>query len=145
MDEMENVEFIPDDETESDLSEEIPEAEPETEPETESESESEAENSEQDPEEPAEEIEQDEYLQDSEEEHDNTITVSGNVIILPDSYKPVEMQSESKAYASEDITAIIESLDYQTDIIRGGIVGLVFFLGLIAGILFVHGFRLRRV
>lgn len=139
MDEMENVEFLPEDETDSDLSKEIPEAEPETEPEKESESE--AENTEQDPEEPAEDIEQEEQLLDSEPEQVNTLTVSGNVIILPDGYEPAEMQ----AYTSEDIAAVIESLEYQTDIIRGGMIGLAFLIGIIAGILLIHGFRLRRV
>lgn len=143
MDEMENLEFLPEDEADSELSEEIPESEPETE--SEAESDSESENTEQDLEESAENIEQEEQLQDSEPEQNNTLTVSGNVIILPEGYEPLEMQAETQAYASEDVIAIIESLEYQTDIIRGGMVGLAFFLGLIAGILFVHGFRLRRV
>lgn len=145
MDEMENVEFLPEDETDSDSSEEIPEAEPEVETESETETDSDAENTVQDPEEPEEDIDQEELLQDSESEEINTLTVSGNVIILPEGYEPLEMQAETQSYASEDITAIIESLEYQTDIIRGGMIGLAFFLGLIAGIMFVHGFRLRRV
>lgn len=145
MDEMENAEFLPEDETDSDLSEEIPEAEPEPETDLETDTDSESENTEQDPEEPEENIEQEEQLQDSEVEPVNTLTVSGNVIILPEGYEPLEMQAETQSYASEDITAIIESLEYQTDIIRGGMIGLAFFLGLIAGIMFVHGFRLRRV
>lgn len=143
MDEMENVNFLPEDETDSDLSEEIPEIEPETEPETETDFETE--NTDQDPEETAEDIEQDEQLQNSEPEQVNTLTVSGNVIILPEGYEPLEMQVETQAYASEDITAIIEFLEYQTDIIRGGMIGLAFFLGIIIGILLIHGFRLRRV
>lgn len=145
MDEMENVEFLLEDETYSDLSEEIPEAEPEPEKDLETDTDSEAENTEQDPEEPEENIEQEEQLQDSEAEPVNTLTVSGNVIILPEGYEPLEMQAETQAYASEDIAAIIESLEYQTDIIRGGMIGLAFFLGFIAGIMLVHGFRLRRV
>ncbi len=139
MDEMDNVEFLPEDETDSDLSIDIPEPEPETEPDTESESE--VENTEPDPEEPAEEIEQAEHLQSSEPEQDNTITVSGNVIILPDGYELVETQ----AYTSEDIVAVIESIENQTDIIRGGMIGLAFLLGIIGGILLIQGFRLRRV
>lgn len=135
MDEMENVEFLPEDEIESDLSEDNPEAEPDTE------LESEAEKSKQDPEEPAEDIGREEQLHDSELEPVNTLTVSGNVIVLPDGYDPVELQS----YSSEDIAAVIESVEYQTDIIRGGIIGLAFLLGIIGGILLIHGFRLRRV
>lgn len=141
MDEMEKVEFLPEDDIDSDLSEEVPEAEQETETEPEKESESETENTEQDSEEPAEDIEQEEQLSDSEPEQVNTLTVSGNVIILPDGYESAEMQ----AYTSEDIAVVIESLEYQTDIIRGGIIGLALLLGINAGILFVHGFRLRRV
>lgn len=139
MDEMENVEFLPEDGTDSDLSEDIPEAEPETEPEKESESESE--NTEQNPEEPAEDIEQEDQDTDTEQEQLNTLTVSGNVIILPDGYEPLETQ----AYTSEDIASVIESLEYQTEIIRGGMIGIAFLLGIIGGILLIHGFRLRRV
>lgn len=135
MDEMENVEFLPEDYTDSDLSEEIPEAEPETE------SESEAENSKQDPEEPAEDIEQDDQLSNSESEQDDTITVSGNDIILPEGYAPIE----TEVYTSEDIAAVMESIEYQTDVIRGGMIGLAFLLGIIGGILLIHGFRIRRI
>lgn len=139
MEEMDNVEFLPENETDSNLSIDIPETEPETEPDTESESE--VENTELDPEEPLEKIEQVEHLQDSEPEQDNTITVSGNVIILPDGYESVETQ----AYTSEDIIVVIESIENQTDIIRGGMIGLAFLLGIIGGILLIQGFRLRRV
>lgn len=129
MNEIENVEFLPESEIDSDLSEDTTEVELEVE------------NTEHDPEEYAEDIEREEQLHDYELEPVNTLTVSGNVIVLPDGYEPVELQS----YTSEDIAAVIESLEYQTDIIRGGMIGLAFLLGIIVGILLIHGFRLRRV
>lgn len=85
--------------------------------------------------------------EDSEGESDQESSVSGNsagesgsssTIVFPEGF-------EYSGMSPEDAAALVESVEYQTGVIYGGFLGMSIFLGFIAGILIIHGFRLRRV
>lgn len=135
---MEEMELLQDETGTGFVEETLPE-EPATETEMETDTEPETKDPVQTPEEPAEDLEE----QLPEADPVNTISVSGNVIILPEGYEAAAPGGET--FAAEDTVLIVEALEYQTEVIHGGFLGLSFLLGLVIGILLIHGFRLRRV
>ncbi len=74
----------------------------------------------------------------------DTVTVSGNAVIFPEGFD-FSMFSGSDPDGPSSLDALIEAEALQTEVICSASVGIMFLLGLIAGILLVHGFRLRRV
>lgn len=74
------------------------------------------------------------------------ITISGNAVIFPEDFDFSILQSQG-SYENEavDLDPLVEKLDNQTNLIFCVSAVSVFLLGLIAGLLFVQGFRLRRV
>lgn len=71
------------------------------------------------------------------------LSVSGNGILLPEGCHAAGLEGE--AVTAGELAAAVEAVAYQTQILRGGILGLSILLGLLTGILLLHGFRLRRV
>ena len=61
-------------------------------------------------------------------------TISGNTIIFPEEYN-----------FSGDTDAVVEAIQAQSLYMRAGFVVVAFLLGAVIGLLFVCGFRLRRV
>ena len=74
----------------------------------------------------------------------DTVTVNGNAVIFPEGFD-FSMFSGSDPDGPSSLDALIEAEALQTEVICSASVGIMFLLGLIAGILLVHGFRLRRV
>ena len=74
----------------------------------------------------------------------DTVTVSGNAVIFPEDFD-FSMFSVGDPDSLTGLDALIEAETYQTEVICSVSVGIMFFLGIIAGILLIHGFRLRRV
>lgn len=74
----------------------------------------------------------------------DTVTVSGNTVIFPEGFD-FSMFSGSDPGEPASLDALIEAETLQTEVICSASVGIMFLLGLIAGILLIHGFRLRRV
>lgn len=68
------------------------------------------------------------------------VTISGNAIIFPEEYDFTAFSS-----STEDTDAVVQAVDEQTNVLRSGFFAVVLLLGIIVGLLFVHGFRLRRV
>lgn len=68
------------------------------------------------------------------------VTISGNAIIFPEEYDLTAFSS-----STEDTDAVVQAVDEQTNVLRSGFFAVVLLLGIIVGLLFVHGFRLRRV
>lgn len=91
-----------------------------------------------------------EYLEeDPEEESEDIIgneivTVSGNVIVFPEDFdfSMFQVNAEGEVGNYDDLAEMVED---QTTLIYGSSVVIILLLGIIAGTLFVHGFRLRRV
>lgn len=77
----------------------------------------------------------------SEESPEETESLEGEVIPF---YTYME-SDETEETAVADTAAIVQAINQQTEIIHNGFVGLGIGVGLIAGIVFVQGFRLRRV
>lgn len=74
----------------------------------------------------------------------DTVTVSGNAVIFPEDFD-FSMFSVGDPDSLTGLDALIEAETYQTEVICSVSVGIMFFLGIIAWILLIHGFRLRRV
>lgn len=72
------------------------------------------------------------------------VTISGNAVIFPEGFD-LSMFSGSDPDDLTSLDALIEAETLQTEVICSVSVGIMFFLGLIAGILLIQGFRLRRV
>lgn len=72
------------------------------------------------------------------------VTVSGNAVLFPEGFD-FSIFSGSDPGEPASLDALIEAETLQTEVICSASVGIMFLLGLIAGILLVHGFRLRRV
>lgn len=68
------------------------------------------------------------------EELPEETTISGNTIIFPEEYN-----------FSGDTDAVVEAIQAQSLYMRAGFVVVAFLLGAVIGLLFVCGFRLRRV
>lgn len=96
----------------------------------------------------AEDLEED-LEEDPEEESEDLIgneivTVSGNVIVFPEDFdfSMFQVNAEGEVGNYDDLAEMVED---QTTLIYGSSVVIILLLGIIAGTLFVHGFRLRRV
>ncbi|MCM1233128.1 MAG: hypothetical protein NC489_23655 [Ruminococcus flavefaciens] len=70
------------------------------------------------------------------------IAVNGNAVIFPEDFD-LSLLSGGEGNAG-DVTALAEAVAYQSELIYGISAAAVFLLGVIAGILLIHGFRLRR-
>lgn len=141
---------VPADEAENPGSDEIPESDPE-----ESGSEEEPEETE-----PADEIETpgaENHPEDSEPEDltgapandagetvsgNDIITISGNSVIFPEDFDLSLLGSGNES--NVDQTALIEAIENQSAMLYNVSAAVIFLLGVIAGILLIHGFRLRR-
>lgn len=91
-----------------------------------------------------------EEVYDTEKEHpvsvsgNDIVTISGNAVIFPEDFD-FSMFSGNDPGGLTSLDALIEAETFQTEVICGVSVGIMFLLGVIAGILLIHGFRLRRV
>lgn len=111
------------------------------------------EESESDPEESEEESE-DSATDDQQEEQvvlsgeiisvNEIVTISGNTLVFPDDFDFSMFESRSEVEVG-NLDTVVESIENQTSFILGVSDVAIFLLGIIAGILLVHGFRLRRV
>lgn len=72
----------------------------------------------------------------------DVVTISGNAVIFPEDFD-FSMFQVSPDGESENL--VVDALETQTNLIFGVSAVVIFLLGVIAGILIVHGFRLRRV
>lgn len=145
-----NGDTVPTEETESPDSEEIPGTDPE-------EKGSEEEPEESEPEDETETSKPEDQLEDSEPEDqtgetadnsgetisgNDTVTISGNAVIFPEGFDLSLLGSSSES--SVDQTALIEAVENQSTLLSNVSAAEIFLLGVIAGILLIHGFRLRR-
>lgn len=71
------------------------------------------------------------------------VAVSGNAVIFPEDFD-FTMLGSTGADNSAGIEALIGVEEYQTEVIYGSALAITFTLGITAGILLIHGFRLRR-
>lgn len=160
MEEMENVDQQPeeqftedpgyeDQDTPEDSLEDLQEEEVEN-TDTEVTEENEMEDLEADP----EEVSEDEESEDQQEEPEESIVesisgndvmlISGNAVIFPEDFDYSMFQSSTEGEIG-NYDDLVEVVEYQTNLIFSVSVVISFMLGVIAGILFIHGFRLRRV
>ncbi|MDE6661704.1 MAG: hypothetical protein K2K46_00020 [Lachnospiraceae bacterium] len=72
-------------------------------------------------------------------------TVSGNNADYP--YGSITDASPHAAYETDETGSLllIEAMERQNDILYAGFMSTLFILGVILGVLVMHGFRLRRV
>ena len=72
-------------------------------------------------------------------------TVSGNSTDYP--YSSIADASTHEAYETGESGSLllIEAMERQNDILYAGFMSTLFILGVILGVLIIHGFRLRRV
>lgn len=71
------------------------------------------------------------------------VTISGNAVIFPEDFD-LSLLGGSTESSTGDSDAIIKAIEAQNDLFYGISAVMVFLLGVIAGILLIHGFRLRR-
>lgn len=141
---------VPTDETESPDSDEISEADPEesgseAEPEdTAPADETETPGSENQPEDSEPEDLTGEPADDTGEtvSGNDIITISGNAVIFPDDFDLSLLGNSNEI--NVDQTALIEAIENQSTLLYNVSAAVIFLLGVIAGILLIHGFRLRR-
>lgn len=144
------AETVPADETENFGSDETPETDPE-------ESGSEEEPEETDPADETETPGSENQPEDSEPEDltskpaddagetvsgNDIITISGNAVIFPEDFDLSLLGSGSES--NVDQTALLEAIENQSTLLYNVSAAMIFLLGVIAGILLIHGFRLRR-
>ena len=65
-------------------------------------------------------------------------SISDNTIIFPEGY-------DLTSSAAGDTAAVVEAIETQTSYICNGFAAVSFLLGVMIGMLFVYGFRIRRV
>ena len=70
------------------------------------------------------------------------ITISGNAVIFPEGFDLSQLSSGESN--TGDVTALTEAVESQSDLIYSAALIISLLLGVIAGILLIHGFRLRR-
>ena len=144
-------ETVPADETETTDSDEAPETNPE-------ESGSEEEPEETEPSDKTESSGSENQPEDSEPEDltgeqpaddagetvsgNDIIAISGNAVIFPEDFDLSLLGSGSES--AVDQTALIEAIENQSTLLYNVSAAVIFLLGVIAGILLIHGFRLRR-
>lgn len=94
----------------------------------------------------------DELETDSESSEEDPVSVSENTVeteMDPDSDEPATVIYESDLYSDmmsgADTEAIVLAINQQTEIIKHGNAAICAVLGLLIGIVFVQGFRLKRV
>ena len=139
---MDETESADSDETpETDLEESVSEEEPE---ETEPADETETSGSENQPEDSEPEDLTGEPADDAGEtvSGNDIITISGNAVIFPEDFDLSLLGSGSES--AVDQTALIEAIENQSTLLYNVSAAVIFLLGVIAGILLIHGFRLRR-
>lgn len=73
----------------------------------------------------------------------DVVTVSGNAVILPNDFDLSVLGSNNES-SPVDIDALVQVVENQTQAIYAVSFAVLLLLGVIAGILLVHGFRLRR-
>lgn len=71
------------------------------------------------------------------------LTISGNAVIFPEDFDFSVFNDNSES-TPVDMSEITEIVEYQTRVIYGVSFAALFLLGVIAGVLLIHGFRLRR-
>lgn len=72
----------------------------------------------------------------------DVITISGNAVIFPEGFDLSQLNSSEGS--TVDVTALIEAVEYQNSLIYSAALAISLLLGVVAGILLIHGFRLRR-
>lgn len=98
---------------------------------------------------------------DGEEVPSGNISVSGNILVLPEGYKfdpktfglsggaetdtAEGLSPEQFTQLSEQLEQVEEAVAVQTDVLYGGTAVISLILGAVLGVLLIHGFRLRRV
>lgn len=103
-----------------------------------------------DPEEESENSEVEDQLEELDEitresvSGNDIVTISGNAIIFPEDFDLSMLQGSSEVEVG-NLDSVVESLENQTNIILAVSVVSIFLLGVLVGILFIQGFRLRRV
>ncbi|MBD5485514.1 MAG: hypothetical protein HDR18_08370 [Lachnospiraceae bacterium] len=70
------------------------------------------------------------------------VTISGNAVIFPEDFDLSLLGSGNGS--NVDQTALIEAIENQSTLLYNVSAAVIFLLGVIAGILLIHGFRLRR-
>lgn len=99
-------------------------------------------------EEPSEDDETEELPEAVSDQADDTVsgndivTISGNAVIFPEDFD-LSLLGSSEG-GTVDLTALTEAVEYQNRLIYTASLVIILFLGVIAGILLVHGFRLMR-
>lgn len=71
------------------------------------------------------------------------ITISGNAVIFPEDFD-LSLLSGSTENSTCDTGTVVDAIKSQTDLIFIASATAIFLLGVIAGILLIQGFRLRR-
>lgn len=71
------------------------------------------------------------------------VTISGNAMIFPEDFD-LSLLGGGTESSTGDPDAVIKAIESQSDLLYGISAAMVFLLGVIAGILLIHGFRLRR-
>ncbi len=71
------------------------------------------------------------------------ITISGNAVIFPEDFD-LSLLSGSAESSMCDAGTVVDAIKNQTDLIYSASAAAIFLLGVIAGILLIQGFRLRR-
>lgn len=68
-------------------------------------------------------------------------------MVLPDEYEYIPQQSdpEDLEFLYQALEAQTQAVERQTEFIQCGILCISLLLGMVIGVLLVHGFRLRRV
>lgn len=98
---------------------------------------------------------------DGEEVPPGNISVSGNILVLPEGYELTPetfgfsggeetdtaegLSPEQFTQLSEQLEQVEEAVAVQTDVLYGGTAVISLILGSVLGVLLIHGFRLRRV
>lgn len=72
----------------------------------------------------------------------DVITISGNAVIFPEGFDLSQLNSSEGS--TVDVAALTEAVEYQSSLIYSAALAISLLLGVIAGILLIHGFRLRR-
>lgn len=70
------------------------------------------------------------------------ITISGNAVIFPEGFDLSQLNGSESS--TGDVTALTEAVESQSDLIYSAALIISLLLGVIAGILLINGFRLRR-
>lgn len=95
------------------------------------------------------ELETEEQTGESADNSDSTVsgndvvTISGNAVIFPEDFD-LSLLSGSAENSTCDTGTVVDAIKSQTDLIYGVSAAAIFLLGVIAGILLIQGFRLRR-